>query len=224
MAKRGRPKKKHQGFQWNWKRTLCWSCEHSINGCTWARDGIPVEGWDATPSEYAKGSYRITFCPEYKAEGKRKYTNDAETWDKFCSAIVTHAIKDYAFSAQQLMENHESYAEAYEKLKDEEAFARYATGLHAKYHLRKNSRNFEPWWSDIATFVSASRRRHTKRMLPYQRLQREYIRHMQTIWECEKFLLSEDFTLYSDMDGARLLSDLNEMSGFDKDYAEIRGL
>lgn len=57
------------------KETLCWGCQNFAK-CSWAR-GVPVEGWDATPTKIvhcSKGekviteSYIVNSCPQYKAD------------------------------------------------------------------------------------------------------------------------------------------------------------
>ena len=43
--------------------TLCWDCKNSTTyGCDWAREFIPVKGWEATET---KNGYLITNCPEF---------------------------------------------------------------------------------------------------------------------------------------------------------------
>lgn len=43
--------------------TLCWDCKNSTTyGCDWAREFIPVDGWEATET---KNGYLITNCPEF---------------------------------------------------------------------------------------------------------------------------------------------------------------
>lgn len=42
---------------------LCWGCQNATNnGCSWSHKLIPVEGWDATPTEI---SYEIRSCPQF---------------------------------------------------------------------------------------------------------------------------------------------------------------
>ena len=43
--------------------TLCWDCKNSAYyGCDWAREVIPVKGWEA---EQTKNGYLVTKCPEF---------------------------------------------------------------------------------------------------------------------------------------------------------------
>lgn len=49
----------------------CWSCKNCLGGCSWSKDGTPVEGWQATPhtireNRQFKDTYRISYCPLYE--------------------------------------------------------------------------------------------------------------------------------------------------------------
>lgn len=59
--------------------TLCWRCRHAAGPdmCSWARDLVPVPGWQADPSflwETFKGermslrSYHVWACPQFEAD------------------------------------------------------------------------------------------------------------------------------------------------------------
>lgn len=63
------------------KMQLCWTCRHAIpdaagtRGCSWSRDGEPVEGWTATYRIYdkrftglIKETYDIEECPQYEVD------------------------------------------------------------------------------------------------------------------------------------------------------------
>lgn len=59
------------------KETLCFSCQNCTR-CSWA-DGIPVKGWEATPTivhdcDGDFGSYNVTKCPIYKEDEKKEVT------------------------------------------------------------------------------------------------------------------------------------------------------
>ena len=59
-------------------RTICWTCQNAVLGCSWSKHFIPVEGWDATPTMlYAKDkahggvrSYEVHRCPQYVPDGR----------------------------------------------------------------------------------------------------------------------------------------------------------
>lgn len=57
--------------------TLCWKCARAYpgNGCEWADNFRPVDGWTAEPT--LKGglepirSYRVSECPKFVREARR---------------------------------------------------------------------------------------------------------------------------------------------------------
>lgn len=63
------------------KETICWNCQN-YSKCSWSI-GIPVENWDATPTEYidiqgkdhkphiVKG-FCVNSCPQFKADPIQK--------------------------------------------------------------------------------------------------------------------------------------------------------
>lgn len=59
------------------QETLCWGCRNCTR-CSWA-DGIPVKGWEATPTvvhdcdgEYK--SYIVRKCPLFEPDAKQEVT------------------------------------------------------------------------------------------------------------------------------------------------------
>ena len=46
----------------------CWSCKNFAGGCSWSRDGKPVEGWTAEFSNKTTKSYRVIDCPLFKSD------------------------------------------------------------------------------------------------------------------------------------------------------------
>ena len=59
------------------KETLCWGCRNCTR-CSWA-DGIPVKGWEATPTivHDCDGDFKsfiVTKCPLFKADAKQEIT------------------------------------------------------------------------------------------------------------------------------------------------------
>lgn len=59
------------------EETLCWQCAN-YSRCSWA-DGVPVEGWEATPTvvrDYDGDfkSYLVRKCPLFKPDAKREIT------------------------------------------------------------------------------------------------------------------------------------------------------
>lgn len=208
--------------------TLCWTCKNSIpdgkHGCSWSVDGVPVEGWESTPTRhYNIYTYKVLKCPQYiRDDGNTNYSEGMAPFESLAGAVVTTAMKDYINASNALMENHDAYVEAFEKTKLLPDFHAYAVSLYNKYKIRSNKRHSEPWWEEIATFVSTVRKKNRKMLLPYIRLEHEYLDHARTITECEKFFVSEMFSMYSDANGRRLISDMDSRTGFDREYALFR--
>lgn len=56
--------------------TRCWTCRKACGGCSWSRDGTPIEGWTAEKNvipcngEFAE-TYHIIKCPLYECD--RRY-------------------------------------------------------------------------------------------------------------------------------------------------------
>ena len=58
------------------KETICWDCKNYAK-CSW-KDGIPVKGWKATPTEIANkyengtiktiSSFRVEQCPQFEQD------------------------------------------------------------------------------------------------------------------------------------------------------------
>ncbi len=63
---------KEYGFQLNPNEQPCWFCDNACGGCSWSRTLKPVKGWKAKPTSFADGtkSYKITYCPEFKRNGR----------------------------------------------------------------------------------------------------------------------------------------------------------
>ena len=62
-------KKRHGKKSENSHASICWGCANAVpdplrgTGCSWAKEFIPVEGWEAKE----KGnSYNVWHCPEFK--------------------------------------------------------------------------------------------------------------------------------------------------------------
>lgn len=68
-------------------KTLCWRCANAVpdregeRGCSWSREGKPVEGWKATRRDIrvcatANGkkseSYRVEKCPQFKRDQAKR--------------------------------------------------------------------------------------------------------------------------------------------------------
>ena len=58
--------------------TLCWDCKRANggqDGCSWSKWFIPVEGWDAEPTQMrimagnTTDSYIVMHCPQFLRDG-----------------------------------------------------------------------------------------------------------------------------------------------------------
>lgn len=55
--------------------TLCWDCKKYVDGCSWARAGKPVEGWEAIPTVKKQmhleplNSFLVLKCPGFERDG-----------------------------------------------------------------------------------------------------------------------------------------------------------
>ena len=64
------------------EKTLCWDCANAMGTCSWSKKMIPVEGWEAIPTEKQQfrgeplKSFLVTKCPEFK----RDAWNGGQKW------------------------------------------------------------------------------------------------------------------------------------------------
>lgn len=56
----------------SYKATLCWDCGNACGGCSWSKEFIPVEGWEARPVKQTCGnqSYIVFECPQFVRDAK----------------------------------------------------------------------------------------------------------------------------------------------------------
>lgn len=60
-------------------KTLCWSCQKACGGCSWSKQLVPVEGWQAIRRDIHNNvvgadmeSYRVIVCPQYVEDEPRE--------------------------------------------------------------------------------------------------------------------------------------------------------
>lgn len=91
-------------------KTLCWNCANATDGrkCEWARDGIPVKGWEAYPTtNFYFDSYCVLSCPKFVSDAGTKPKHDAEMMSvemssKIIEEIVDRAIRDWKWADRYL--------------------------------------------------------------------------------------------------------------------------
>lgn len=75
------------------KDTLCLSCRKSLLECSWSKDFVPVEGWEAVAVKNKSGydTFFIKNCPLYEYDGLClrciRYDENFDTpevWYKIC--------------------------------------------------------------------------------------------------------------------------------------------
>ena len=55
-------------------KTLCWDCEKSLGGCSWADKFIPVKGWTAIKTQKRQNtkesidSFDVYECPQFERD------------------------------------------------------------------------------------------------------------------------------------------------------------
>ena len=96
--------------------TLCWECSHSVhNKCSWARNFIPVDGWDAERTTCARQSlscpdgesYIVKSCPQFEADTKpfMKHIDDVAQ-DRLIFDIIAYAIREWKKAVGTLKGGH----------------------------------------------------------------------------------------------------------------------
>lgn len=85
--KPGKPKARYKR-KTNYAKTLCWDCQNAVpsrdgkRGCSWSRKLIPVDGWQAEPTEKRDSfdrvcaSYLVKACPLFIPDEPRGNIQD----------------------------------------------------------------------------------------------------------------------------------------------------
>ena len=82
-------------------KTLCWTCEHAVGGCSWADDQKPVQGWDAEETYVESAgfhSYLVHGCPEYldsKSVNRDPQSMDTQACVRLLQRAMEIARRDY---------------------------------------------------------------------------------------------------------------------------------
>ena len=80
--------------------SLCFRCGNCLDGCSWSRSFVPVEGWRAEPnyinSDEAE-SYHVIECPLYVPDAPKNIEKIHEDGFKpLLYAVLNNMVRDYA--------------------------------------------------------------------------------------------------------------------------------
>lgn len=89
--------------------SICQNCANAVSGCSWARDFVPVEGWDAEPTVvhlatedgriYEDPSFLVKHCPLFQVDDVRHTkTIRTDRINVLCFRMLWSAAQDYANS------------------------------------------------------------------------------------------------------------------------------
>lgn len=56
----------------------CWDCKNCLDGCQWAKEKKPIEGWKVKERKYKDGtvSWCVLDCPEFQADFQKVKLDD----------------------------------------------------------------------------------------------------------------------------------------------------
>ena len=76
------------------KSTICWKCKKASGGCSWSRDFVPVDGWDAKEKTMQRIglTYLVKYCPEFEEDKTEYHAND-----ELITAICKSIVRDYKY-------------------------------------------------------------------------------------------------------------------------------
>lgn len=86
-------------------RSICNYCGNAVangrEGCTWSREGKPVEGWTAVwDTRNGTETWKVLMCPQYKTEHEGREITD-EGLKRMAAEICLRAVKDYRIVCRQ---------------------------------------------------------------------------------------------------------------------------
>ena len=89
------------------RQTLCWGCEKSATeGCAWAKNFDPVEGWEA---EESKNGYLVINCPEFVKEERRRRDLDTDGCMDLVEKVLETCREDYIMGGEKTEEKIERF-------------------------------------------------------------------------------------------------------------------
>lgn len=86
-------------------RSICNYCGNAVpndhEGCTWSREGKPVEGWTAVwDARNGMETWKVLMCPQYKTEHEGREITD-EGLKRLAAEVCIRAVKDYRAACKQ---------------------------------------------------------------------------------------------------------------------------
>lgn len=100
--------------------TICWDCSNCYGGCSWAEDGVPVEGWvaercDRELNEKKRKNrnwtgYSVSYCPEFEPDApdrNLKLVSDTNRhgWQTLANAIILSAAAEHRENYKQWLKD-----------------------------------------------------------------------------------------------------------------------
>lgn len=81
--------------------SICWRCKNACGGCSWSRNGEPIDGWTADcrpikmePDRLAD-SYEVFACPQFEYEDAHEFRNlDPDGIKALALGVLTRAMRD----------------------------------------------------------------------------------------------------------------------------------
>lgn len=90
--------------------TLCFNCVNAVNGCSWAREFKPVDGWTAKKTQIGNSSnynhriidsYYVTECPLFQYGLSPLGEGDIDAYIALAHAIVSGLVEEYKNALRQ---------------------------------------------------------------------------------------------------------------------------
>lgn len=178
--------------------TLCWKCQNAVPtdtyGCNWSRNLKPVTGWIADKD---KNSVCVVHCPEFIETKKEKTSTDEDAAYKALGfAIATQCVTDYRFALTNWLMHEEVYSEALRMNRERHKLNDFMSSMRRRYGQYTDKEVFDLIHTAYMTLRDG--------YLAYKPDAYEAIRVKHTIDNCERFFGTEEFMLYSEMDGKRV--------------------
>ena len=188
--------------------TICWTCMRAVpNGkveCSWAKDLIPVRGWVAEKSKTLGGSYSVRECPLYKEDKERQPQLNGEDvhFKNFAFAVAIQCVNDYRIAYEKVLLNKPWYELCIKRKKEYERIRNWTYGKCYRARKRRNQK--------VLTYMKSVSERAKKRFGAYFHDAVEGQEAFDHIESCRAFFATETFTDYTDMDGIRIMHQIEE--------------